>query len=99
MPDDITLRLNLPTDWDSCRLYELTDSSIRSTLRSADVLPALAFCLLFRFQGAEARGTQLPVGWLLVPALGPVTGCPKRVTTLSAPPQSVNPLVETFPTT
>ena len=33
---------------------ELTDSRVSETEVSPDRLPALAFCLLFRFQGATA---------------------------------------------
>ncbi len=36
------------------RQQKLTDSSV-STPKDGRVLPALAFCLLFRFQGAEAQ--------------------------------------------
>ncbi len=34
---------------------ELTDSRVSETEVSPDRLPALAFCLLFRFQGATAH--------------------------------------------
>jgi hypothetical protein len=54
------------------RRHELTDSSVSESTEadSPDELPALAFCLLFRFQGAEAQARPtgdplwLGAGWL-----------------------------------
>ena len=54
-----------------CADSEIDRQFCKVTRRRPDELPALAFCLLFRFQGAEARARiktrQLALGLALVP--------------------------------
>ena len=81
---------------------KLTDSSVSEHAEacSPDELPALAFCLLFRFQGAEAQAHPagdplwLGAGWLF---RGGCTASVERSETLTFRQDPHNPAVKFFP--
>ena len=83
------------------RLYELTDSSIRSIrtiAQRAARTGVLVFSSVFKEPKLVAR--SCPWDLLLVPLSEPDTGCPRRVSyAIRGPVESVNPSLETFPTT